>query len=250
MKRIIAVVFLLLSAKLFSQDVNVLLKEATNLERLLKEDLALEKYKQILAVDRNNVKALVKSSELSAAVGARQKDEKTKIVFYNQAKEFADKAIAADSNSADAYYVRAVAAGKLTGVEEENKKIVAQVRDIKTYADKALKINPEHGKANYILGKWNYEILNLSWAKKAATKLLFGGMPPASIENAFKYMEKCRKSEPYFVPNFLDLAKAYKFDHKPAQAIAVLNELVKLPTRSPDDVALKAEGKTLLAQMQ
>jgi uncharacterized protein YdiU (UPF0061 family) len=75
-------------------------------------------------------------------------------------------------------------------------------------------------------------------------------MPPATIENAFKYMEKCRVLEPYFVLNFLDLAKAYKYDNQPAKAIEVLNQLVKLPLRTADDAALKAEGKTLLGQMQ
>ena len=250
MKSIFIVVLLLLSARLFSQDVNVLLKEATNLERSQKEELALEKYKQVLATDPVNIKALVRCSELSAAIGARQADKNIKTTYYNLAKDYADKAISANSKNADAYYVRAVAAGKLTEVETENKKLVEQVKDIRTYADKAVSINPNHGKANYVLGKWNFEVLTLPWAKKAAVKVLYGGMPPAAIENAYKYMEKCRKLEPYFVLNYLDLAKAYKYDHKPAQAVEVLNQLVKLPTRTADDVALKSEGKRLLSEMQ
>lgn len=240
----------LLSVQLFSQKTDVLLKEAANLERSLKEEAALDKYKQVLATDPLNIKALVRSSELSSAIGARQKDNNAKVTYYNFAKDRADKAISIDSNNADAYYVRAVAAGKLTEVETENKKLVAGVKDIKIYADKALSINPNHGKANYVLGKWNYEVLTLSWAKKAAVKVLFGGMPPATIENAYKYMEKCKMIEPYFVLNYLDLAKAYKYDHKPAQAVEVLNHLVKLPTRTADDAALKSEGKKILSEMQ
>jgi hypothetical protein len=90
----------------------------------------------------------------------------------------------------------------------------------------------------------------LSWAKKAAVKVLYGGMSKATIENVYTYMEKCKKLEPYFVLNYLDLARAYKYDHKPAQAIEVLNQLVKLPTRTADDVALKSEGKKMLSEMQ
>lgn len=250
MKKILVGFYILLSVQLFSQQVTVLLKEAANLERSQKEEPALDKYKLVLAADPGNINALVRSSELSSAIGSRQADKNAKITYYNAAKEYADKAISIDSNSADAYYVRAVAAGKLTEIEPENKKLVADVKDIKTYADKALIKNPEHGKANYILGKWNFEVLTLPWAKKAAVKVLFGGMPPAAIENAYKYMEKCKKIEPYFVLNYLDLAKAYKYDHKPAQAIEVLNQLVKLPTRTADDVALKSEGKKLLSEMQ
>lgn len=250
MKLLLIVFSLLLSAQLFSQDAAVLSKEAANLERSLKEGPALDKYKQVLTTAPANLNALVRSSELCAEIGAAQADKNAKISYYNLAKNYADKAISADSNSADAYYVRAVAAGKLSEVETENKKLVAELKDIKTYADKALLKNPGHGKANYVLGKWNFNMLTMPWTKKAAMKVLFGGMPPATIENAYKYMEKCRKLEPYFVPDFLDLAKAYKYDHKPAQAAEVLNQLVKLPVRRSADAALKAEGKKMLSEMQ
>jgi len=250
MKRFLVIVFLLFSAQLFSQQTDVLLKEAVNLERSLKEDAALDKYKQVLATDSNNVKALIRSSELSAAIGARQRDKNAKTAYYNTARDYADKAIFKDPKSADPYYVRAVAAAKLTEVETENKKLIADVRDIKIYADKALSINPDNGKANYVLGKWNYEMVTMPWAKKAAVRVLFGGMPEATLENTYKYMEKCKTLEPYFVLNYLDLAKAYKYDHKPAKAIEVLNQMVKLPTRTEDDAALKSEGKKMLSEMQ
>jgi len=250
MKRLLLMAFVVMSVNVFAQDVNVILKEASNLERSLKDDQALDKYKSVLAADPSNLQALIRSSEISSAIGARQTDKKAKQDYYEQARNYADKALAINANSADANYVRAVVAGKLTEVESDNKKLVADVKDIKTYGDKALAIDPNHGKANYVLGKWNYEMVTLSWAKKAAIKVLFGGMPGASIEEAFKYMEKCKTLEPYFVLNFSDLAKAYKYDNQPAKAIAVLNQLVKLPTRSPDDVALKAEGKKLLSEMQ
>lgn len=239
-----------MSTTLFSQDVNTLLKEAGNLERSLKEEAALDKYKQILTADSNNVRALIRSSELCSSIGGRQVDKNAKANYYNLAKHYADKAIAKDSNNADAYYVRAVAAGKLTEIESDNKKLVEDIKDIKTYADKALSINPNHGKANYVLGKWNFEVLTLSWAKKAAVKVLYGGIQKATIEDVYKYMERCKVLEPYFVLNYLDLAKAYKYDHKPSQAIDVLNQLVKLPNRTEDDPALKAEGKKMLAEMQ
>ena len=250
MRKTLIVIFILFSARLFSQNVSVLMQEAANLERSVKEEAALDKYKQILAADSNNVKALIRSSELSSSIGGRQVDKNAKTSYYNQARDFADKAIVKDPNNADAYYVRAVAAGKLTDIETENKRLVEDVKDIKTYADKALAINPNHGKANYVLGKWNFEVLTLSWAKKAAVKVLYGGMSPATIENVYGYMEKCKKLEPYFVLNYFDLAKAYKYDHKPAQAIEVLNQMVKLPTRTEDDAALKSEGKKLLSEMQ
>ena len=251
MKQWLMIMLLAASLPALAQDVNVLLKEAQNLERTLKSDAeAVEKYKQVLALQPNHLQALVRASELSSAVGARMPDKKAKQRWYNQALDYANKALAVNANSADANYVRAVVAGKLTETESENKKVVAHVKDIKEYADKALALDPNHARATYTLGKWHYEMVNLSWAKRAAVKLLFGGLPEATIEDAIRYMEKTRTLDKYFVLNHLDLAKAYKYDNKPAKAIEILNILVKLPTRTADDAALKEEGRKMLQEMK
>lgn len=124
------------------------------------------------------------------------------------------------------------------------------MKEVKRFADKALSINPHHAKANYALGKWHYEMTTLSGIKKIAVKLFYGGLPDGDIEKAIQYMEKCKSLEPYFVTNYLGLALAYKENRKPAQAIEVLNKLIKLPTRTSDDIASKAEGVRLLELMQ
>jgi hypothetical protein len=63
-------------------------------------------------------------------------------------------------------------------------------------------------------------------------------------------MEKCKTLMPYFVQNYLDLAKAYGYKNRPAQEIEILNKMVKLPTRTADDAALKEEGKKMLSSLQ
>ncbi len=242
--------FLFATAICFSQDVNVLLKEAQNLERSLKDTEALEKYKQAVAVDPKNINALIKASELSAAIGARQTDKKVKKAFVDAAKQYADKALAIDPNNADANYVMSMVAARLTETETENKKIIENVKNIQVYAAKAVALNPNHARANFSLGKWHFEMVQLSWVKRVAVKAFFGGMPDATIEDAIRYMEKARSIDQYFVVNYLELAKAYKYDNKPAKAIEVLNKLVRLPNRTADDAAYKASGKKLLEEMQ
>lgn len=233
-----------------AQDVNILLKEAENLEYKFKETEALDKYKQVLVADGNNLKALIKTAELSAVIGARQTNKKDKQLYFQSALAFAQRALAVNANSDDANYVMAMASGKLTDVESENKKVVAYVKDVKMYADKALALNPNHAKANYTLGKWHLEMVNLSGFKKAAVKLFYGGLPDGKIELAITYFEKCKTLDQYFMLNYLDLAKAYIQDDKPPKAIEILKQLVKLPLRTADDAALKEEGKKLLSDLQ
>ncbi|MCA6450411.1 MAG: hypothetical protein IM584_01175 [Chitinophagaceae bacterium] len=250
MKYLVILLGSLLMLTAGAQDINVLLKEADNLEKQLKEPEALDRYKQVLLQNPVQLKALVKAAELNVALGNRQTDKNSKRLYYETALSFANRAFMADSNQADASYAMSMASGKMTDVETENRKIVAYVKDVKKYADRALSINPNHARANYTLGKWHYEMANLSGVKKMAVKLFYGGLPEGNLDDAIMYMEKCRSLEPYFVSNYLDLAKAYKDNRRPAQAIEVLNRLVKLPTRSTDDIASKAEGAKLLESMQ
>lgn len=235
---------------LSAQDINILLKEADNLEKQLKEPEALEKYKQILVIAPTTIKALVKTAELNVLIGGKEKDKNSKRLYYESALGFANRALQADVNSADANYAMAMASGKLTDIETENKKIVAYVKDVKNYTDKAISINPNHAKANYTLGKWHYEMVTLSGLKKIAVKLLYGGLPDGDLEKAIFYMEKCKTIEPYFAPNYIDLAKAYKEARRPANAIEVLNKLIKLPNRSSEDILIKAEGTKMLESLQ
>ncbi len=244
---ILLAIFMLVATKnAAAQEIPLLLKEAQNLERQQKEPEALAKYQQILGLDANHYKSLIRTAELNAAIGGRQVDKKAKRPYYEAAYSFAYQAMKADSTHADGYYAMAMMSGKMTEIETENKKVVTYVRDTKVYADMALAINPNHAKANYILGKWHFEMVTLSGFKKTAVKLFYGGLPNGSIEKAIEYMEKCRSIDEYFVLNYLDLAKVYKYDNKPAQAIEVLNKLIKLPTRTFDDVAYKSEGKRIL----
>jgi effector-binding domain-containing protein len=247
---LMAVFFLMIGLIASSQDINVLLKEADNLEKQLKETAALEKYKQILLLESGNIKALVKATELHVNIGGREKDKGSKKLYYESALSYAKRAFDNNNNNADAAYAMALANGKLVDVETENKKIVAYVKEIKIYADKAVTLNPNHARANYTLGKWHYEMVTLSGLKKAAVKLFYGGLPDGDIDQAILYMEKCKTIEPYFAPNYLDLGKAYKEASQPAKAIEVLSKLVKLPTRSSEDIAIKAEGAQLLQSLQ
>ncbi len=252
MKILLSLCLLFYFPALPSQDIALLFKEADNFERQQKEAEALEKYKLILLSNPENLKALVKACEMNVSLGNRQleKDKRTKRLYYETALSFANRAFQTDSTQADACYAMAMASGKMTEVESENKKIVAYVKDVKRYAEKALLLNPNHAKANYTMGKWHFEMATLSGIKKTAVKLFYGGLPDGDIEKAIECMEKCKTLEPYFASNYLDLAKAYKEYHKPAPAIEVLNKLIKLPTRTTDDIAIKAEGNKLLESMQ
>jgi hypothetical protein len=238
------------SCSLLAQNTSTLLQQAEQLERQLKEADASNLYQAVLLQDPRNLQALCRLAELQSILGEKATDKKTKQLYFETSYSFAKRAWLADSNRVESNYVMAMASGKMTDFESDNKKVVGYVRDIKDYAERAIKINPNYGKAQYVLGKWHYEMYILSGFKKAAVKLMYGGLPSGNMEIAIAIMEKCRILDPYFVSNYLDLGRAYKENLKPTEAIEVLTKLQKLPNRNSADPQLKAAGASLLATLQ
>lgn len=246
---LLPVIAMLVSFSTEAQDVAPLLTEAAKLEKDLKENEALDLYKTILKIQPGNSVALFRASELTGRIGSRVKDDKQKIVYYTTARYYAEEALKQKENFADAFYVLAYTSLRLSSVNKGKEKAM-NLRDMKYYTDSALLFTPNHPGALYLLGKWNFEIYGLNTAEKAAVKVLFGGMPKASLGDAISNFEKARMANPWMLVNYLDLANAYIKDHKTDKAIEVLNKMVKMPPRTGDDESLKAEGRKLLAALQ
>ena len=234
-----------------AQDIASLLKEGLQLERSQKEIEALEKYKIVLSQEPTNITALVKAAELSTMLaGFNEKDTKSKQLFLSTAGAYAVRAYSANPKNAEAAYVMALTQAKLSEIQPDNKKLIECVRNSKIYADEALAINPGHAKANFTVGKWHMEMANLNIVKKAAVKLMYGGLPEGSMDSAVLFLEKARTQDPYFVNTYLELAKIYNQLHQPTKVIEVLTKMVKLPTRKTEDISLKAAGAKMLAAAQ
>ena len=189
-----------------SQDVDVLLKQAVNFDREVKEPEAIEKYKEVLSIAPANFKALYRLTELNAAIGSRQLKDKDKLPYFQLAYDYAQQAVAADS-SADGYYLLSLVNWKMSTVEEKNKEEVEYLRKWKEYADKARAVNPQHAKAAFLLGKWHFDMTKASMVKKAAARTIFGGMYKWDIEIGIKLFEEAKKLDQYFVQNYYELAK-------------------------------------------
>jgi tetratricopeptide (TPR) repeat protein len=232
-----------------SQSIAELLQKADLLEKQLKEEEAYSTYKEVVKLDPHDLKALTMCSELASRIGKRQEDKARSMDFYTAAKIYAQRALAVDSTNADANCAMAIAMGRMAMVSSGKEK-VANVKEIKKYADKALAYDPRSFKAWHILGKWNYEVSNLNGLEKAAIKLLYGGMPAASINDAIKYYEKAKSLEPNFILNLYELAKAYHKNGQDDKAMENINKLIKLPNRTAEDPSYKAEAKKLLSELQ
>jgi hypothetical protein len=248
MKGLCIILCCLLSITGFSQGELQLVKKADAYEAALNEAAALETFKEVIKVAPNNFYAQWKASELCSRLGKRQPTKPQQQAYFASGKTYAANAIRINPAAADGYYAMAVAMGRLA-LSQSGKERINSVKEIRTYAEKAIKINPKHGRAWHVLGKWHYEVTNLGFFEKAGLKLIYGGLPPASLEESIKGYEKAKLYEPNFALNYLELAKAYKRNDQEDKAIELLRKLPSIPNRTADDAHIKSEGAKLLKSL-
>jgi tetratricopeptide (TPR) repeat protein len=238
--------FLVLPLKILAQDVNLLLKEAQQQESALKETEAFQKYSQIVRIQPGHLVALCKCSELCSRIGNRQQSRSDKADYFRAARTYATAALRVNPGSSEANFVMAMAMGRLALISSGKEKLVA-VNDIKQYAEKSIQLDPANFKPYHLMGKWNYEVSNLSLAERTLARWFFGGVPSGTIQESIRYYEKSRSLNPAFVLTYLELAKAYHRNDQRNKAMELLATMMPLPNNSCDDPRIKEEGRQLMA---
>jgi hypothetical protein len=223
-------------------------EEAKAFERQYNTPQAILKYEEALKANTNQMAILVRLVEIYCFGLEADKDESTKIIQLNKAKDYLIKAKNIDSTQADYLYSKAVYLGKLIEVSPVKEK-AQYTKEIKILLDEALSKDPNHVKSLYTLAKWNEEVSGLNPAVKAAMKVIFGGLPPASRDQALDLHQKARKLNPGFLANNYDLALLLKKTNKPSQAIEVLEDQMKLPTKTKEEQEFKNKSKQLLQSL-
>ena len=228
-----------------AQNVAALMQQAQAFEKSFKDDDALRKYIEVLKYDPVNIDALCKTSELYNIIGKRlsTKDEQKK--YYKTGEAYARKAFKVNPNHSEANFAMAISMGRIALVSSGTEKVAA-VKEIKTYADRCIQLDPKNFKGYHVLGKWHYEVSDLNSFERWIVKVTYGALPPSSLDESIKNYEKSRQLAPGFLLNYLELAKAYKRKGETNKARALLEQMQKLPPSASDDVKIKRLGRELL----
>lgn len=228
-----------------AQGIDKLLQEAKQYETVFKDNEALLKYLEVLKIQPDHIVSLCKASELYSLTGKRQISKEKQKDYYAAALKYAKLAYATNPTYSDACFVMSVAMGRLAMMASGQEKIDA-VKAIKSYAEKAIQFDPSSFKGYHVLGKWHYEVSNLSSLEKWLVKVTYGALPESSLGKSIAYYEKSMQLNNTVLINYLELAKAYYKNEEEKKGIAMLEAISRLPNSSGDDATIRAEAKKLL----
>ncbi len=249
MHRTLTLFFIFFPCLLFSQDAEQLLREAQVQESQFHENEAFLKYAEILKKDPNNLLALWKCSELCSRIGARQNNKEKMRPYFVAARNYAMSALQVDPVSSEANCAMAFALGRVSLVSGTKERVML-AKDVKHYAENAVRLDPDNFRAYHILGRWNYEVSDLNIAEKSFARVFYGKIPSGTLEEAIVDFEKSRSINPAFILNYLELARSYHRTGEDKKAIANLHILLGLPNQMYDDTRAKVIARQLLTEWQ
>ncbi len=212
------------------------------------EEQALDAYNRILERDPDHYRALWRASFLYSRVGNRKEKEEDQHKYFNRGIELAERALKVDSADARSNFVMAVAMGRKALISGARDRVAAS-REIKKYADRALRYDSTHAGAWHVLGRWHFKVANLSWIERMAANALFGGIPgDATNPQAAEAIRKAIGYNDEYVLYYHDLAMVYEEMGQEQKAREACRAALEKEMLTPDDPRLKKECRQWISE--
>jgi tetratricopeptide (TPR) repeat protein len=165
----------------------------------------------------------------------------------DRALECSLQAVRADSNNPTAHACLAVCYAKNCPFSDTKTKLTYS-RLFKIEAEKTIALDPTQDIAYYLLGRWNYSIANIGLVSRAFVKVVYGGLPKASNEEAVEDFKKAIQLAPGRIIHHQGLAMAYEALGRGQLEVMELKKCRALkPAGLEDQDAQREAEKTLAA---
>ncbi len=227
------------------QDLAELIRTGDKLHEEQSPQKALAVFEKALRHDSTNAEVLWRMAREYYDL-ASISDEKEEL--YRKAETYARKSLAADSTNAKSHLWVAISVGKVA-LQRGGKEKVELSKEVRDEAERSIELDNSDDAAYHALARWHYEVATLSWILKTAAKIVYGGLPEASIEKSVEYFQRAIELAPNNINHHLHLGKTYLELGREEEAIRELQKAVDLPVQKLDDPKNKQEAEQLLREL-
>ncbi len=167
--------------------------------------------------------------------------------LFRTALQLAQKAVELDPEHPEAHLAVAMAAGQLglfSGIQER----VEHSRHVRDHVDRVVELDPEHDVAYHVRARWHHEVATLGFAARTVLRLVYGGIPDASLEEAVNDFRKAIEYEDRIIHR-LQLARTLIEKDQVDEAFPHLERAVRMPHHAPRDPQYQEEARELLREL-
>eukprot|EP01135_Chromosphaera_perkinsii_P004080 Nk52_evm11s268 gene=Nk52_evmTU11s268 len=117
----------------------------------------------------------------------------------------------------------------------------------KKHIDRAIELNPSDASCHHLLGRWCFEVSQLSWLERNALSLMFATPPTATIDDALRYFLKAEELNPgFWSTNTLMIAKCLFALNRKGEGIEWINRILPMSILNEEDENVHSEAAELL----
>jgi len=238
---------LLLSFSALAEEPKIaaLLKHGDAEEKQGHTKVALADFHAAEELDAKNVGVLLRISKAYSDLVDVTKPPEAAEQLARKSLDYAHRAVDLDPKLAKAHLSLAIAYGKLTDFVG-NKTKLEYSKIIKEETAKSIELDPTDDFAWYLLGRWHAGVANVGGVLKMLAKVVYGGMPAASNEDAVKCLKKAAELAPQRIMHHAELARLYKTMGKPELATKEWQTVLALPSADADDDKEKTAAREAL----
>jgi tetratricopeptide (TPR) repeat protein len=241
--------FLAGSVSLLSAHAPTVLDRARGAEAHCDPAAALPLYLVVLRSQPDNPEILLKVARQYSDLADRRPTAAERQQWVREALGYAERAARLDPHSAVAQLSLAICHGKLAAWSGHAREKIADSRLVQEEAQRALELDPRYAWADDILGQWNCALASLSAPERVFALVFYGGLPPASYEQALAHLRRAVALEPDEPAHRVELGFAYLAVGQRPAAAAEFTRSLALPLRAPSDGEEQARARTALASL-
>ncbi len=176
------------------------------------------------------------------------KSKSEKLAAGRQALAYAERAVKAAPNQCNPHLAVAISLGKLAPLMGNRERIEAS-RQIKQSAETAVRLDPKSDYAWHILGRWHQALADMGAGTRVLAKVIYGGIPAASNEEAVKCFQKAIALKPSRLIHTIELGRTYAQMGRTEDARKLIKKGLAMPNREFDDPETKRRGQATLDEI-
>jgi tetratricopeptide (TPR) repeat protein len=208
----------------------------------------LSQLEMLSAEHPEDVEILWRLAQVHFDIADQTEDVEVHKTHFYPGFEAAKKAVEIDQNSARANHWYATLIGKI-GMLEGTKQKITNSYQVEEYGLKAIELDPNYDGSLHLMGRWHYELADLSWVERTVAKIVYETPPKASFEKSVEYFQRAMKAKPDEVRHQLWLGKALMKLKKVDEAITAFEGAIALTPVDDGDKLMQNEAEKLLKKL-
>ena len=240
-------IFVVIFSLLVANNSNVInqMDEHSNNYRYMN---ALEIGQNWIKINANDVEVLWRLAQIHFDIADQSEDPAVHKEHFYPGLEYAKKALDLNPKSARANHWYAVLIGQI-GLLEGTEQKIKNSYEVEKYALRAIELDPDYDGTYHVMGRWHYELANLSWIERKIAEWVYSTPPEGGYEQAADFFKKAINVKDDEIRHYFWLAKTYLELDDYQDAKKTFKKILTLMPFDKSDANMQFEAKEYLEDL-